>query len=185
MRWRMRERRRHEVMGASSPVVSPSGSILHRGEGMSDKQVFRLVHPTARQMASRACINAPDGFVCEVKPPPKSRPQEEKYHAMIGDIAKQVQIFGGTWEEEDMKRLLVDQFARDMSALGTPLKRQGRVVPSIDGSGVVQLGVQTRKFLKAEAIAFIEWLYAFGAEQNVKWSERAAQGYEELAKEFA
>ncbi|MFL9904624.1 recombination protein NinB [Paraburkholderia fungorum] len=152
---------------------------------MSEKQTFKLVHATARQLASRAVINAPDGFVCKIEPPPKSRPQEEKYHAMIGDIAKQVKAFGEAQEEEDMKRLLVDQFARDMTALGTPLKRQGRVVPSLDGTGVVQLGVQTRKFLKAEANAFIEWLYAFGAEQDVQWSERAAQGYEELAKEFA
>lgn len=150
-----------------------------------EKMTFRLVHATARQMASRAVINAPDGFVCEVKPAPKSRPQEEKYHAMIGDIAKQVEAFGEGWGEEDMKRMLVDQFARDMAAQGSPLKRQGRVVPSLDGTGVVQLGVQTRKFLKAEANAFIEWLYAFGAEHDVQWSGRAARGYEELAKEFA
>lgn len=147
-----------------------------------EKQIYRLVHSTARQLASRACINAPDGFVCKIEPPPKSRPQEEKYHAMIGDIAKQVQVFGEAQEEEDMKRLLVDQFSRDMSAQGTPLKRQGRVVPSLDGTGVVQLGVQTRKFLKAEANAFIEWLYAFGSENDVKWSEPAARGYSELAR---
>jgi hypothetical protein len=140
---------------------------------VSDRQFFRLVHATARQMASRACIHAPDGYVVEIKPAAKSRDQEEKYHAMIGDIAKQVRIYGREWDREDLKRLLVDQFVRDMQAAGTPLGKQGLVVPSLDGSGVVQLGIQTRRFLKKEAIAFIEWLYAFGAENGVLWSEPA------------
>ncbi|KVN92577.1 recombination protein NinB [Burkholderia ubonensis] len=152
---------------------------------MSEKQSYRLVHSTARQLASRACIQAPDGFIVEIKPPPKSRDQEARYHAMIGDIAGQVQLLGRRWDREDMKRLLVDQFVRDMKAAGTPLHNSGSVVPSIDGTGIVQLGVQTRGFRKAEASAFIEWLFAFGAENNVRWSETAAHGYEEMAKEFA
>lgn len=150
-----------------------------------DKQVFRLVHSTARQMASRAVINAPDGFVCEVKPAPKSHDQEARYHAMIGDIAAQVSVLGRKWDREDMKRLLVDQFVRDMQNMGTPLRNSGHVVPSIDGTGIVQLGVQTRGFLKAEASAFIEWLFSFGAENEVVWSETAAHGYEALAEQFA
>jgi len=152
---------------------------------MSDKQVFRLVHSTARQMASRACIHAPDGFVVEIKPAPKSRDQEARYHAMIGDIAAQVTLLGRAWDREDMKRLLVDQFVRDMANMRTPLRNSGSVVPSIDGTGIVQLGVQTRSFLKAEASAFIEWLFAFGAENDVQWSETAAHDYEAMAGEFA
>jgi hypothetical protein len=135
------------------------------------KQIYRLVHRQARAGAQLAIQNAPDGWMCEVFPPTKSRDQEAKYHAMISDIAKQVDLLGQKWGTDDMKRLLVDQFARDMASAGTPLRNTGKVVPSIDGSGIVQLGVQTRKFLKAEAIAFIEWLYAFGAESCVHWSE--------------
>jgi hypothetical protein len=147
-----------------------------------EKQLFRLVHATARQLASRAVINAPDGYVCKVEPAPKSRDQEARYHAMIGDITRTVKIFDRLWGREDMKRLLVDQFVRDMKNSGTPLRNSGHVVPSIDGTGIVQLGVQTRGFLKSEASAFIEWLFAFGAENDVEWSEVAAHGYEELAR---
>lgn len=152
---------------------------------MSDKRVFRLVHSTARQLASKACTEAPDGYIVEVKPPPKSRAQEERYHAMTGDIAAQIAIHGRRWAREDMKRLLVDQFSREMKDLGTPLNSGGTVVPSIDGTGIVQLGVQTRNFRKAEANAFIEWLYAFGAENGVLWSETAACGWDELARRAA
>ena len=49
----------------------------------------------------------------EIKAISKSREQEEKYHAMIGEIAKQAQHLGATWTSEEWKRLLVDQFCRD------------------------------------------------------------------------
>ena len=44
--------------------------------------------------------------------------------------------------------------------------------PSIDGMGVVALGVQTRKFGKKLGSVFIEWLYAFGAENDIKWRDQ-------------
>src|SRR3546814_12942470 len=43
----------------------------------------------------------------------KSRQQEEHYHALIGDIAKQYQHAGRTWDDEDMKRILVDAFKHE------------------------------------------------------------------------
>jgi len=74
---------------------------------------------------------------------------------------------------EDWKRLLIDAFARIKAAEGNPLKGYGRILPSLDGTGFVQLGVQSRDFRKSEASEFIEYLYAFGAdhEPEVIWSE--------------
>jgi hypothetical protein len=145
---------------------------------------YILVNPRVRQSAIEAVRAAPEGYVVEVKQRLKSRDAEMKYHAMIGDIARAVPIFDRLWDREDMKRLLVDQFVRDMKNSGTPLRHGGQVVPSIDGTGIVQLGVQTRDFLKAEASAFIEYLFAFGAEHDVRWSETAGHGWEELARGF-
>ncbi|MBN3822301.1 hypothetical protein G3O00_01540 [Burkholderia sp. Ac-20384] len=152
---------------------------------MSDKQSYRLVHSTARQFASRACIQAPDGFIVEIKPPPKSRDQEAKYHSMFSEIAKQVPFMGAMRDLETWKRLLVDAFARVKAAEGDPVQGVGAIIPNLDGSGFVQLGVQTRRFSKRHASEFIEFLYAWGAENNVTWSETAARGYEEMAREFA
>ena len=116
----------------------------------------------------------------KIGPPPKSREQEQKYHAMIGDIASQHTLFGRKWGEEDMKRLVVDQFYRDTKDdpdLMDEWKQAGMVemCPSIDGKGVVQLGAQTRRFTKKLASAFVEWLFAFGAETGIIWSERMLQ----------
>lgn len=138
---------------------------------MSEAKKFRLVHATARQNAAHAVQSAPDGWVVTLSAPKKSRDQEAKYHAMFSDIAKHVQFMGQWISGDDWKRLLVDAFARDMQAAGTPLRQGGRVVPSLDGTGVVQLGIQTRKFLKKEASDFIEFLYAWGADEGVHWSD--------------
>lgn len=147
---------------------------------MSEKQLYRLVHPTARQLASRACIQAPDGFIVEIKPPSKSRDQEAKYHAMFADVARQVEFMGSMRDVETWKRLLVDAFARVKAADNDPVQGIGAIVPNLDGTGFVQLGVQTRRFSKRHASEFIEFMYAWGADRNVQWTDPAPQGIEDI-----
>lgn len=135
------------------------------------KQTFILAHDTARRRAVAAVSDAPAGYMVTVSEPTKKRVQEERYHAMIGDIAKQIQVFGRQWDADDMKRILVDDFAEQMRIAGTPLHHDSRVTPSLDGRRIVQLGIQTREFRVREASAFIEYLFALGAEHGIKWSE--------------
>lgn len=137
---------------------------------MSDKQLFRLINIEVRRRAANAVMSAPDGYEVRVTEPKKKREQEEKYHAMIGDIARQVEHIGRKWHADDMKRILVDEFAEEMRLAGTPLHHDGRVIPSFDGRRIVQLGIQTSNFYVKEAAQFIEYLFAFGAMHNVKWS---------------
>jgi hypothetical protein len=40
-------------------------------------------------------------------------------------------------------------------------------MPNLSGDGIVQLGFQTRKFTKEQASEFVEWLYAWSAENGV------------------
>lgn len=138
---------------------------------MTEKRSFVLgAHPEARQRAIEAVRSAPDGACVKIGPAVKKREQEEKYHAMIGDIARQVEYAGRKWDADDMKRLLVDEFSEEMRQAGTPLHHDSRVVPSFDGRRIVQLGIQTRQFRVAEASAFIEYLFAFGSNHSVNWS---------------
>lgn len=147
------------------------------------KQLFILAHHIARQGAIEAVKQAPAGYMVEIREATKSRIQEEKYHAMINDIAKHCIFNGEKLSAEDWKRLLVDAFVRVMRAeamekgLPDPFKKQGRVLPSLDGSGIVQLGVQTRKFTKSLARDFIEHLYSYGCDNLVPWSETAMSAY--------
>ena len=97
----------------------------------------------------------------EIKDATKSRDQEEKYHAMIGEIAKQAQHLGAKWDSESWKRLLVDQFCKDNGL------KTGAVIPNLAGDGIVQLGMQTRNFTKEQASEFVEWLHAWGATNGI------------------
>lgn len=131
----------------------------------------------ARKAICRHVLAAPDGYEVRIGEPKKRRQQEEKYHAMIGDIAGQCRFLGRERKHDDWKRLLIDAFVRVMrenaKAEGKkdPFPGFGEVLPSLDGVGIVQLGVQSRGFSIDNASQFIEYLYAFGAEQGVKWSE--------------
>ena len=101
----------------------------------------------------------------EIKDALKSRDQEEKYHAMIGEIAKQAQHLGSKWDAESWKRLLVDQFCKDIGL------KTGAIIPSLSGDGIIQLGFQTRNFTKEQASEFVEWLHAWGAENGVTFEQ--------------
>ena len=111
-------------------------------------------------------LNAGKPLVLEIKAADKSRDQEEKYHAMIGEIAKQAKHIGASWDAESWKRLLVHQFIKDMNGLGA-----SKIIPSLDGEGIIQLGFQTRKFTKEQASEFVEWLHAWGAEHGVTFEQ--------------
>lgn len=110
-------------------------------------------------------------------PQAKRRVQEEKYHAQIGDIARQTEYAGRKWDDESMKRILVDEFAEEMRNAGMPLHDDaaGRVIPSENGRRVIQLGLQTRRFWVKEASDFIEFLFAWGGARGVVWSDEAKQ----------
>lgn len=122
----------------------------------------------------------------EVKPPLKSREQEQHYHAMIGDIARQVP-YNGKMRDADgwWKRLLIDAFkheTKDDPEFAAEWAKFGalQMVPALNHDGFVLIGEQSRKFSVKLAAGFINWLGAFGAEHEVKWSvsKRESKRYE-------
>jgi hypothetical protein len=116
--------------------------------------------------AAKEGLQAGKRLVLTLTEESKTREQEEKYHAMIGEIAKQAQHLGAKWSAKDWKRLLVNKFCKDYKLAG------GRIIPNLDGDGIVQLDHQTRKFTKEQGSQFIEWLHAWGAENGVTFSDQ-------------
>jgi hypothetical protein len=101
-------------------------------------------------------------------PDMKSRDQEKLYHSIIGQIAKQSQLHGSRWNQESWKRFLIDQWAHESGEMRTISK----VMPSIDGERVVQLGHQSRRFTKEQAISCTEWLIYWATTNGVTLEER-------------
>lgn len=135
---------------------------------------------------AQSVLNSLWGFIVEslaggpvtvsVSRPSRSRAQEKHYHALIGEIAKQVSVMGKRYNPEIWKVLLVDQFAQEKKSMGEQLSNPGATVPAMDMSGrLVTIRPSTRKFNKKEGQEFIEYLYSKGIEMGVKWSASAQQ----------
>jgi len=113
----------------------------------------------------KAALAAGKKLTLEIKDAKRTNEQNEKFHAIIGDIAKQAQHLGAKWDAEDWKRLLVDEFWKQQGITA------GRVIPNLCGDGIVQLGMQTSKFDKNQASEFVEFLQAWAADNGVTLDE--------------
>ena len=107
-------------------------------------------------------INTGKELDLEIVDAVRSDDQNRLYHSIIADIAHHATHLGAKWDEESWKRFLIDQFATETGL------RSGKVVPSLDGNRIVQLGIQSRKFTKDQASQFVEWLYAWCAENGIE-----------------
>ena len=104
--------------------------------------------PMTRQMAVQTVLSAPDGYYFQPpKEPTRSLDANAKLHAMLGDISRQQRWMGQQLSIDDWKRLLVDAWARQEGG------HSARVVPSLDGQGVVTLGAQTRNMAPLPSLA--------------------------------
>lgn len=122
------------------------------------KRVFFLAHSVARANALRCVQEAPEGYCVEVKERTRTLEQNAKLWAMLGDVARQIEWHGQYLTTHNWK----DMFT-------AALKRQ-EVVPGIDG-GFVVLGTRTSQMTKTEMAELIEYMYAFGAERGIEWTE--------------
>lgn len=123
------------------------------------KQIYRLVHSEARRRAAQACMESPDGHVVTIAEPTRSTDQNARLWAMLGDVSKQVEWYGKKLSPEDWKHIFSSSL------------RKLEVVPNLDGTGFVALGLSTSKMSKRELGDLMELISAFGVEKNVVWSE--------------
>jgi hypothetical protein len=123
----------------------------------------------ALQEAGKACnelIRAGKTAVIEVREDSRTRTsiQNGKIHAMLTDISRQVELHGKKYSPHVWKRLTTAQFLRDKGE--RPL-----VLLGLDDEFVV-LWEKTSKMSTKVMAEYIEWLYYFGTQESVEWSEK-------------
>ena len=131
-------------MGEVSLTVTESGYLSQM------QQVFDLVRRGLKGGPVRVTLGREK----------RSLEQNKLLWACLSDVSRQVQWHGEKMDPESWKHVFT-----------AALKGQ-KVVPGIDGRLVV-LGYSTRQMSKPEMAELIEAIYAFGAEQNVMWSDDA------------
>jgi len=144
------------------------------------KRTLIITGDVARGAIHRVIDSCPIGYAVTIGERVKKREQEEKYHAMIGDISNQAEHFGQKRDRETWKRLLIAAFVivlrENAKAEGKddPFPEVGALIPALNGKDFVQVGVPSRGFNIKQASQFIEYLYAFGEEYGVRFVERWA-----------
>ena len=110
----------------------------------------------------------------------KTRSMEQKYHAMIGEIRKTLNV---NFSVEVWKAKLIVEFEAEYEAsLGKKLAHPGEWTMDLHKRFPIYVRASSAKFKKLEGSLFIEFLYRFGAEHKVAFSDDAMKWYEEAAE---
>lgn len=132
---------------------------------MSQRISIRLFEPVQAKKAmdtafqhTKAMLMAGHRMVVEVRPETRSSEQNRRLWAMLGEIAAQVDWYGKKLSPEDWKHVF------------TASLRKLDVVPNLDGTGFVALGMSTSKMTVREMAEMQELMEAFGAERGVRFS---------------
>ena len=128
---------------------------------------YQQAHQTILDLMPRikSRLQAGNVLTLTIQEDARSLDQNAMFHALIGQIAKQAQHMGATWDIEAWKRLLTHEWAKETG------RQAGQLVASLDGKDIVQLGIQTRKFSKQEASEFTEWVLAWGSQNGITFKE--------------
>ena len=137
---------------------------------MSDRLTIRCWEPVQANTALRnqlwphlkAHLMAGRRMVVEMRPETRSNPQNAKLHAILTDIAKQLDWAGKKRDVETWKRLIVAAWCRAE-------REQIEFLPAIDGAGVDIVFRRTSKMTRAELSSLVEYTYAWASEAGVKF----------------
>lgn len=125
-----------------------------------NKQILFLRNAAVRQKAHTWIDNAPDGTCVEFSEVRRTDEQSKRMWAMLGDIARQKIHAGQRLAPEEWKAVFLHALGREL-----------RFMPALDGQGFVPLGMSSSKLTKPEMSNLIELLFAWGASNEVVWSD--------------
>ncbi len=119
-------------------------------------QHFTLVDDRVRGNALVAVRQAPDGCRVTISSEKRNLLQNKRLWATLEEIAKQHKHNGLTLTPEDYKVLFMDA-----------LWRETRMVPNLDGNGMVALGRSSSSLTKAEMNDLLTLMEAWCAQNGV------------------
>lgn len=124
------------------------------------RHVTILSTESARGRAKMLIDKAPPGFIAEVREPKRTLDQNAKFYAMLTDVSVQKPL-GRRHTPDDWKAIFMNacgwecQFAEGLD---------GRPFPK---------GFRSSELTKSQMSTLIEFMLAFGAEHQVRWSDDA------------
>ena len=137
---------------------------------MSERLVLSLHEPVQAKQAvnaawerAKALLMAGHRLTLTLAPAKRTSPQNRLLHALIADIAAQVEWAGAKRDAEVWKRLLTAAWSRVHG-------QHAEVLPALDGHGVDLVPARTSKLTKAECADLCEFITAWGIEHGVRFT---------------
>jgi len=121
---------------------------------------------SARKAFTAAWVHAKplllDGkqLIMEIKPTTRSSLQNRYLHAMLGDIAKQIEWAGAKRDVDTWKRLMIGAWCRARH-------EHIEMLPAIDGHGVEIVFRRSSQLTRAECVELCEFIGAWCAHNGV------------------
>lgn len=135
---------------------------------MSNALVLTLREPVSAHKAfdaawkhAKSMLIAGHRLVLEVKPLTRSDKQNRLLHAMLGDIARQVEWAGQKRDTETWKRLLTAAWCRARN-------EHVEMLPALDGHGVDIVFRRTSQLTRAECVELCDFVGAWCVEAGVE-----------------
>lgn len=117
----------------------------------------------------------------------KTREQEKLYHSCFRDLARDCLLNGQKATPDDWKSVMKQAFyeatKHDPDFVEDWRTRRPHTISNLTGDGLIYVPIESKRFTKNLARAFITFIHATGDERGVRWS-RTSLGREwaELAE---
>jgi len=123
------------------------------------RRVFVLRNEEIRRRCQEAVWDADDGYKVTISEPTRTLEQNSRLWPSLTEISEQVEWYGKKLTPEDWKHVFTSS-----------LKKM-EVVPNLEGTGFVALGLSTSRMTKRELSDLLELIYSFGAEKGVTFHD--------------
>lgn len=127
---------------------------------MSDRAIITLRSQADRDKAARWAQGVAIGSKVVFHGPQRSIDQNSALWAALGDIARQRDYHGLKLTADDWKILFLDA-----------LDRETRMVPNLDGTGMVAIGRSSSSLSVEEFSGLLSIVYEWGNRNGIEWSD--------------
>ena len=127
---------------------------------MSGRVQLVLTGRGIRDKAARWINQAPAGTRLEFKPPQRTVEQNDRMWAMLTDICTQHAFNGRRYTTDEAKVVFMHACGREIE-----------ILPSLDGKTFIPYGQSSSDLSVQEMSDLIEFMFAWGVENGITWSD--------------
>lgn len=132
----------------------------------SERRRYTVSDKQGAQWIGSLVATLEPGWSVTIAPPGRTPPQNRTFHDLCDDIAKARPHWNGLrMTPEDWKNLLIVSHAK--ATEGETDAMNIRLVPDLEGGGLVQLRESTARMSKARATSLIDYVIAWATTQGI------------------